>query len=124
MRLKVLVPEGASLAGLVQTAPVLVLRDDVDAPGLRVDHQRLGVPCPVGVLHVVLRGADGLVLELLRLGQLVDPDVVPGAAEVVADVADVEMAVRAHGDGLHVPGPPTPDMVTVATVSPVLLSTA
>src|SRR5690606_10903518 len=89
---------------LVQVPALLVLVDEVDAPRLRVHDHRLGVPRAVGVRHHVLRGPQGLVLELLRLGQLVDPYVGPGPAEVVAAVPDEDPVAGADGDGLHVAG--------------------
>lgn len=81
---------------------VLVLVDDVDAPGPGVDDHRLGVARAVGVLHDVLDGLDGLVLEDLRLRQLVDPHIGPGDTVVVADVADPDLVVGPDGDGLDV----------------------
>ena len=69
---------GEPLRALVEgAAAVLLLAGDVDPAGLRVHHQRLGVARPVRVLHGELGRRDGGVAQLLRLGEAVDPDVVP-----------------------------------------------
>lgn len=83
---------------------VLLLVDDVDAPGLGMHDEGLGVSGAVRVLHDVLGGADRLVLEDLGLGELIDPDIIPGHTVVVADVTDVDLVVRPDGDGLDVAG--------------------